>query len=399
MTDQQDWISRYDATMMHNFGLPKRIFVRGQGVHLWDADGNQYTDMFSGIAVTGLGQAHPAVVAAVAHQLATLGHTSNIFASQPQIALAERLARLATGGDPTKAARVYLGNSGTEANEAAFKATRLTGRTKLVAMDGSFHGRTMGSLALTSTAKYREPFEPLPGEVTFVPYGDSDALAAAVDDSTAAVVLETIQGESGVVVPPDGYLAQVREVTRKHGALLWVDEVQTGIGRCGEWLTSVADGLDPDLITVAKGLGNGVPIGACIAIGPAGELFTPSSHGSTFGGNPVAAAAGLAVLDVIEADGLLERSRSMGDYLSAVILGLGHPQVLGARGRGLLRAIELASEIGPQVADAMLDAGWIINAPRPTVLRLAPPLIVTAEVIDEFAVALVRTLDAVSGNG
>lgn len=354
--------------------------------------------MFSGIAVTGLGQAHPAVVSAVADQLATLGHTSNLFASPPQIALAERLAALATGGDPAKAARVYLGNSGTEANEAGFKATRLTGRTKLVAMEGSFHGRTMGSLALTSTAKYREPFEPLPGDVTFVPFGDAEALAAAVDDSTAAVVLETIQGESGVVVPPDGYLAQVRAVTRQHGALLWVDEVQTGTGRCGEWLTSVADGLEPDLITVAKGLGNGVPIGACLAIGPAGELFTPSSHGSTFGGNLVAAAAGLAVLDVIEADGLLERSRSMGEYLSGAVLGLGHRQVLGVRGRGLLRGIEIASEIAPQVADAILDAGWIINAPRPALLRLAPPLIVTTEVIDEFAAVLARTLDAVGGN-
>ena len=398
MTNQHDWVNRYDATMMHNFGLPKRVFVRGEGVYLWDADGNKYTDMFSGIAVTGLGQAHPAVVSAVADQLATLGHTSNLFASPPQIALAERLAALATGGDPAKAARVYLGNSGTEANEAAFKATRLTGRTKLVAMDGAFHGRTMGSLALTSTAKYREPFEPLPGDVTFVPFGDAEALAAAVDDSTAAVVLETIQGESGVVVPPDGYLAQVRAVTRQHGALLWVDEVQTGIGRCGEWLTSVADGLEPDLITVAKGLGNGVPIGACLAIGPAGELFTPSSHGSTFGGNPVAAAAGLAVLDVIEADGLLERSRSMGEYLSGAVLGLGHRQVLGVRGRGLLRGIEIASEIAPQVADAILDAGWIINAPRPALLRLAPPLIVTTEVIDEFAAVLARTLDAVGGN-
>lgn len=398
MTNQHDWVNRYDAIMMHNFGLPKRVFVRGEGVYLWDADGNKYTDMFSGIAVTGLGQAHPVVVSAVADQLATLGHTSNLFASPPQIALAERLAAIATGGDPAKAARVYLGNSGTEANEAAFKATRLTGRTKLVAMEGSFHGRTMGSLALTSTAKYREPFEPLPGDVTFVPFGDADALAAAVDDSTAAVVLETIQGESGVVVPPDGYLAQVRAVTRQHGALLWVDEVQTGIGRCGEWLTSVADGLEPDLITVAKGLGNGVPIGACLAIGPAGELFTPSSHGSTFGGNPVAAAAGLAVLDVIEADGLLERSRSMGEYLSAAVLGLGHRQVLGVRGRGLLRGIEIASEIAPQVADAILDAGWIINAPRPALLRLAPPLIVTTEVIDEFAAVLARTLDAVGGN-
>ncbi len=242
---QQDWLARYGEAMMHNFGTPKRVFVRGEGFHLWDDDGVQYTDMFSGIAVGGLGQAHPAVIEAVTRQLGTLGHISNLYASQPQIELAERLDGLATGGDPAKKARVYFANSGTEANEAAFKITRLTGRTRLVAMEGSFHGRTMGALALTATAKYREPFEPLPGEVSFVPYGDLAALEAAVDDQTAAVIVETIQGENGVVTPPEGFLAGVRAITREHGALMWVDEVQTGIGRCGEWLTSVADGLIP----------------------------------------------------------------------------------------------------------------------------------------------------------
>ncbi len=395
---QHDWLDRYQATLMNNFGMPKRVFVRGEGITLWDADGRSYTDMFSGIAVGGLGHAHPAITEAVSRQLGTLGHISNLFASPPQIELAERLATLATGGTANRNARVYFANSGTEANEAAFKITRLTGRTRLVAMEGSFHGRTMGALALTSTAQYREPFEPLPGEVTFVPYGDLDALAAAVDDQTAAVVLETIQGESGVTVPPDGFLHGARQITADHGALLWVDEVQTGIGRCGEWLTCVTDGGEPDLITLAKGLGNGVPIGACIALGPSAELLTPGSHGSTFAGNPISAAAGLAVLDVIEGEQLLARARAAGDYLVQAVLGMGHPQITGIRGRGLLRGIELANPIAAQAGEAMLDAGWIINAPRPGILRLAPPLIVSDSTIDEFCGVLGRILDQVSAH-
>lgn len=393
MDPQNDWLARYEQTMMHNFGTPKRVFVRGDGCYLWDADGRRYTDMFSGIAVGGLGHAHPAITSAVSGQLATLGHVSNLYASRPQIELAERLTRLAGGDRFGQQARIYFANSGTEANEAAFKITRLTGRTKLIAMQGSFHGRTMGALALTSTAKYREPFEPLPGEVVFVPYGDVDALAAAIDENTAAVVVETIQGENGVVVPPAEYLPQVRRLTREHGALLWVDEVQTGIGRCGQWFTSVADGLEPDLVTIAKGLGNGMPIGAVIALGPAGELFTPGSHGSTFAGNPISAAAGLAVLQTIEQDQLLHRANELGEYLAEAILGLGNPQIVEVRGRGLLRGIELATPSAPQLADAMLDAGWIINAPRPSVLRLAPPLVITTTIIDEFVAALGAVLD------
>lgn len=388
MGTQAEWLERYQRSMMHNFGMPKTVFVRGEGCSLWDTNGKRYTDMFSGIAVGGLGQAHPAVTQAVSTQLATLGHISNLFASIPQIELGERLADLATSGSPDREARVYFANSGTEANEAAFKITRLSGRTKIVAMEGSFHGRTMGSLALTSTAKYREPFEPLPGEVVFVPYGDLDAAARVVDEQTAAVIVETIQGESGVVCPPRGFLPGLRALTREHGALLWVDEVQTGIGRCGEWLTSVSDGLDPDLITLAKGLGNGIPIGACVAIGQAGELFTPGSHGSTFAGNPVAAAAGLAVLDTIENDGLLEQAHELGDHLVEGIAALQLGQIVEVRGRGLLRGIELTTDLASQVAETMLELGWIINAPRPNVLRLAPPLIVTSQIIDDFVETL-----------
>lgn len=388
MPTQTEWIKRYDHTMMHNFGKPKTVFVQGSGCYLQDADGNQYTDMFSGIAVGGLGHAHPAIVEAVTKQLSTLGHISNLFASEPQIELGERLADLATGGLIGKAARVYFANSGTEANEAAFKITRLTGRKKIVAMEGSFHGRTMGALALTSHAAYREPFEPLPGEVVFVPYGDLDAAAAAIDSDTAAVIVETIQGENGVVCPPEGFLSGLRQLASEQDALLWVDEVQTGIGRCGEWLTSVADGLDPDIITVAKGLGNGLPIAACIAIGPAGELFTPGSHGSTFAGNPVTAAAALAVLNTIVHEGLLAKAVDLGDQLVDAVMGLGLPQITEVRGRGLLRGVVLSSDIAPQVAQGMLDCGWIVNAPRPGVLRLAPPLIITPQIIGEFAQVL-----------
>lgn len=397
--DSQSWLNRYDETFMHNFGKPKCVFASGKGAELWDVDGKRYIDMFSGIAVGALGHAHPDVTRAITKQLETLGHISNIFASQPQIELAEKLAALATVNTDARAseasARVYFANSGTEANEAAFKITRLTGRKKIVAMEGSFHGRTMGALAITATEKYRKPFEPLPGDVEFVPYGDSDALATAVDDQTAAVVLEPIQGESGVVVPPEGFLSVAREISSTNGALLWVDEVQTGIGRCGEWFVSIAEGITPDLITVAKGLGNGFPVGACIAIGEAGQLFTPGSHGSTFSGNPVAAAAGLAVLDTIERDRLLGRVAEAGRLLSERLLALDDPRITEVRGRGLLLGVQFSAEIASALADGLLSAGWIVNAPRPTVLRLAPPLIVSDAQLVDFVAALAEQLEVV----
>jgi acetylornithine aminotransferase len=254
----------------------------------------------------------------------------------------------------------------------------------------------MGALALTHNPKYREPFMPLPGDVIFVPYGDTEALAAATDDQVAAIVLEPIQGENGVVVPPAGYLAAAREIADRNGALLWMDEVQTGMGRTGSWLVHVAEGVQADLVTIAKGLGNGFPIGACLASGPAVGLLGPGSHGSTFGGNPVAAIAGLAVIAVIERDGLLENATSMGEYLVESILGLGHPLITGVRGRGLLRGVTLAEPIAPAVADAALEAGFVINAPRPDVLRLAPPLVITAELLDTFLAALPGLLDGAS---
>jgi acetylornithine aminotransferase len=342
--------------------------------------------------VNCLGHAHPFVVSAVTSQLATLGHVSNFFGSAPQIALAEKLLSLFdTDG------KVFFTNSGTEANEAAFKITRKTGRTKIVSTVGAFHGRTMGALAITWKPAYREQFAPLPGDVTFVPYGDVAALAAAVDDETAAVVLEPIQGENGVVVPPDGYLQAARQITSEHGALLWIDEIQTGVGRTGDWFAFQAEGIKPDIVTLAKGLGAGIPIGACIGFGAAAELLQPGNHGTTFGGNPVASIAGLAVLTVIERDGLLANVNAVGNHLASSIVALDHPLIAGVRGRGLLLAIELTAPVSDQITALALEAGFIVNNPIPDAIRLAPPYILSKADADSFVAALAELLDQVEG--
>ena len=368
---------RYTEAVMNTFGPPKLTLVRGEGARVWDDTGKEYLDLLGGIAVNALGHGHPALVAAVTHQLETLGHVSNFFATEPQVALAERLLTLA--GRP---GRVFFTNSGAEANEAALKATRKTGRTHLVAAEESFHGRTMGALALTSKAAYREPFEPLPGDVTFVPYGDVDALAAVVTDETAAVVLEPLQGEAGVNVAPEGYLAAARRTTRDHGALLWLDEVQTGIGRTGRWFAAATGaGVEPDLVTLAKGLAGGIPIGACLAFGDAGTLLQPGNHGTTFGGNPVSAAAALAVLDTIADDGLLDHVSKLGEHLRA---GLAHEHVTEVRGEGLLIGISLDADVAAAVVQAAQDAGFIVNMCTPDRVRLAPPLVLTEQDADEF---------------
>jgi acetylornithine aminotransferase len=292
-------------------------------------------------------------------------------------------------------------NSGTEANEAAFKLTRQTGRTQIVATEGAFHGRTMGALALTAKEAYRQPFEPLPGEVTFVPYGDAEALAAAVTDGTAAVVLEPVQGEAGVVVPPRDYLARAREITSKHGALLWLDEIQTGIGRTGAWFAhqnpALADPMPaaPDIVTVAKGLAGGFPIGACIATGAAATLLGPGNHGTTFGGNPVAAAAGLAVIATIDKDGLLDRAAKLGQRLRDGLIA--EPRVTEVRGEGLLVGVDLAGEYSAEVAAAALAHGFIVNNPTPARLRFAPPLVLEESDVDDFLTALPAILDQATG--
>lgn len=377
------WQQRYEGALMNTFGTPRLKLERGEGVRVWDDTGREYVDLYAGIAVNALGHAHPAIVEAVTRQLQTLGHVSNFMASEPQLALAERLLSLL--GAP---GRVFFSNSGAEANEAALKLTRRTGRTHLVAATGSFHGRTMGALALTSKAAYREPFEPLPGHVTFVEYGDEAALAAAVTDETAAVVLEPIQGEAGVHVAPDGYLAAARDVTTAHGALLWLDEVQTGIGRTGAWFAHqlpFAAGAAPDVVTLAKGLGGGIPIGATVALGHAGGLLEPGNHGTTFGGNPVACAAALAVLDTIERDGLLEHVGRVGKRL-AEALG-DQAAVTDVRGHGLMLAADLDAEDAAAVVDAARDAGYLLNATGPSTLRFVPPLVITEAEVEAFVAA------------
>lgn len=369
------WQQHYSGSLINAFGMPSRELVRGEGVYLYDDQGTRYLDLLAGIATASLGHAHPAYVAALADQAATLSHVSNLFTSPNQIALAERLSAL-LGHD----AKVFLANSGTEANEAAFKVTRRTGRTRIIAAENSFHGRTMGALAITHKAAYREPFEPLPGDVTFVPFGDVEALTAAVDDTVAAVVLEPVQGEAGVIVPPDGYLAAAREITSRHGALLWLDEVQTGIGRSGAWFDHQREGIVPDLVTVAKGLGNGFPIGACLATGATADLIQPGMHGSTFGGNPLASRAALTVLGILEP--LLPQINAVGDQLAADLTGL--PGVVAVHGRGLLRGVQLEKPVGAAMVAAGLEAGFILNAARPDRIRLAPPLIITSDDLVPF---------------
>jgi acetylornithine aminotransferase len=384
----EELTGRYSRALMNTFGPPQRVLVRGEGCYVWDADGVRYLDLLGGLAVNALGHAHPLIVSAVTSQLATLGHVSNFFATPAQITLAERLLAL-LGAE----GRVFFTSSGTEANEAAFKATRRTGRTRIVSTVGAFHGRSMGALALTWKPAYRETFAPLPGDVTFVDYGDVDALEAAVDEEAAAFVVEPIQGENGVIEAPPGYLEAAREITARSGALLWVDEVQTGIGRTGEWFAHGRSGVVPDLVTVAKGLGSGFPVGACLAIGAAAELLGPGDHGTTFGGNPVAAVAGLATLAAIERDGLLEQVGRTGAHLAERVERLGHPLVNSVRGRGLLRAVELTQPVAPTVVRLALDAGFIVNATGPTTLRLAPPLILTTAQADTFVDALPTLLD------
>ncbi|WP_348636970.1 acetylornithine transaminase [Mycobacterium europaeum] len=376
--------------MMNNYGTPPLALAAGDGAVVTDVDGNTYLDLLGGIAVNVLGHRHPAVIEAVTHQLATLGHTSNLYASEPGIALAEELVAL-LGAEA--AVRVFFCNSGTEANEVAFKLSRLTGRTKLVAAQGGFHGRTMGSLALTGQPSKQAPFEPLPGFVTHVPYGDADALAAAVDDATAAVFLEPIMGEGGVVVPPEGYLSAARDITSRHGALLVLDEVQTGMGRTGTFFAHQHDGITPDVVTMAKGLGGGLPIGACLAVGPAAELMTPGLHGSTFGGNPVCAAAARAVLRVIADQDLVRHAEVLGKAVRHGIESVNHPLVDHVRGRGLLQGMVLTAPRAKDAESAARDAGFLVNAAAPDVIRLAPPLIVTEAQLETFVAALPAILD------
>ena len=387
--------ARWQTSMMNNYGTPPITLVRGSGAEVWDADGRRYLDLLGGIAVNALGHAHPAVVEAVTTQVATLGHTSNLYITEPPLALAERLRELIDpSGGAAGTARVLFCNSGTEAVEAAFKIARRTGRPGLVAAEGAFHGRTMGALALTGQPAKRTPFEPLPAGVTHVPYGDVAALDAAVGTDTAAVFLEPIMGEAGVIVPPPGYLRAAREITTARGALLVLDEVQTGIGRTGAWFAYQSAGVVPDVVTLAKGLGGGLPIGACIGIGAAGALLEPGEHGTTFGGNPVCCAAALAVLDTIASDGLLEQVNLVGKMITAGIEELRHPLVRDVSGAGLHIGIGLAEPVAAALTTAARDAGFLLNNAVPDRLRLAPPLVLTQAQAGEFLAALPAILEA-----
>ncbi|NUS93941.1 MAG: acetylornithine transaminase [Nocardia sp.] len=382
---------RWSNVMMRNYATPEVVLTRGTGAVVYDADGNRYVDFVGGIAVNSLGHAHQAILSAVMDQLGTLGHVSNLYGSEPVIELAERLLGHFGDGD----GRAFFCNSGTEANEAAFKIARLTGRRKIIACDAAFHGRTMGALALTGQPAKRAPFEPMPPGVVHIPYGDTRILERAVDSDTAAVFLEPMLGESGVVVPPMDYLVRAREITARAGALLILDEVQTGIGRTGKMFAHQSFGITPDVITLAKGLGAGLPIGAVLATGPAAELFTPGLHGTTFGGNPVCAAAALAVLRTLEEDGLLEHVESVGKRLSDGIAVLEHPLIADVRGAGLLIGIGLTDPVAPQVEARARAAGYLVNPAKPDVIRLAPPLVLTETQADNLVLDLPGILDDV----
>ena len=385
-----EWLARYSSSLIGVFGTPQRVLVRGAGCLVWDADGNEYLDLLGGIAVNALGHAHPFVTSVISSQLATLGHVSNFFTSPTQIALAEKLLALTSAPAGSK---VFFANSGTEAVEAAFKLARRNAgtdespRTKIIALEGAFHGRTMGALALTAKEAYRAPFEPLPAGVVHVPFGDVDALRSAIDETVAAVFLEPIQGEAGVRPLPAGYLQAAREATAQAGALLILDEVQTGIGRTGKWLASEDAGIVPDAVTLAKGLGGGFPIGALITFGEqASSLLTAGQHGTTFGGNPVATAAALATLHALESQKILENVREVGEYLRSALAAV--DGVTEVRGEGLLIGFDLDADVAPALVAAGLTNGFIVNSPGPRTIRLAPPLILTTEQADRFIQAL-----------
>ena len=384
--------TRWQAAMMDNYGTPPLALVRGSGAEVWDADGRRYLDLVGGIAVNALGHAHPAVIEAVTQQISTLGHTSNLYITEPPLALAEKLLELID-----QPGRVLFCNSGAEANEAAFKMARRTGRPKIIAAENAFHGRTMGALALTGQQPKRTPFEPMTPGVTHVPYGDAAALDAAVDADTAAVFLEPILGEAGAVNPPEGYLKAAREITAARGALLVLDEVQTGIGRTGSWFAFQQAGVVPDVVTLAKGLGGGLPIGACVGLGAAGDLLEPGQHGTTFGGNPVCAAAALAVLRTIADQGVLEHVNLVGKHIATAVEELRHPLVREVSGAGLLIGIGLTKPVSTAVAAAAREGGFLVNNAVPDRVRLVPPLVLTEEQAGEFLAALPKFLDAADG--
>ncbi|TFC32428.1 acetylornithine transaminase [Cryobacterium sp. TMT2-42-4] len=379
-----DWRERFSAAMMHTIAPPLAMLVRGKGCYVWDDEGTKYLDFLAGIAVNSLGHAHPALVAAVTDQVGRLAHVSNYFASPPQLKLAERLKRLTGAG---QAGRVYFCNSGAEANEAAFKLARLNtdggSRTRILSLHDSFHGRTMGALALSGKPAMREPFLPVPEGVEHI-HATLEGLDAAIDETVAALFLEPVQGEAGVVDLPAGFLRRARELCTRNGVLLILDEVQTGAGRTGEWFAYQYDGIQPDALTLAKGIGGGLPIGALITFGAASELFQRGQHGSTYAGNPLVTAAANAVLGAIEADGLVANAARRGEQLREILAGFGSPLIGEVRGRGLLLGVGLTEPVATRLAAAAQSNGLIVNAANESTIRLAPPLIVGDDELADF---------------
>jgi acetylornithine aminotransferase len=370
--------TRWSKSVQNNYGKPALTLVKGKGIVVTDADGKSYLDFLGGIATNILGHAHPAIVSAVTKQVATLSHVSNFYAHPKAIELAEKLTAMT--GD--KSAKVFFCQSGAEANEAALKLSRRTGKVRIVAAQGAFHGRTMGALSLTGQPSKREPFLPLIKGVKHVPFGDIEAMRKAVSKKTAMVIMEPIMGEAGVIVPPADYLQQLRQLCDKNGSLLVIDAVQTGMGRTGDWFGYEYSGITPDVITLAKGLGGGLPLGAMIALGKAAELFQPGDHGSTFGGNPVTTAAGLAAIQFIESKGILRKVEMQGAHLIQELALI--PGVKEVRGAGLLLGIELEKLKASDVSDSMRAAGVLVNAANATTIRIAPALIVTDAQITKF---------------
>ena len=389
--DMTDWLARYRTAMMGSSPTPLALLTHGEGAWVWDSEGKKYLDFLAGIAVNSLGHAHPALVDAVTRQVGTLVHVSNYFATEPQIELAERLRRITGAGDR---GRVYFCNSGAEAIEAALKLSRLNrGRTRVLALVNSFHGRTMGALSLTGKAALRDPFEPL---VPGVEHIDSTlaALEAALDDTVAALILEPIKGEAGVVELPDGYLEGARELTRKHGTLLIIDEIQTGMGRTGAWFSFQRQGIVPDAVAIAKGVAGGLPLGALVTFGEASDLFAAGQHGSTFGGNPLVTATANAVIAEIERAGLVENAKVRGGEIRTAITAMGSPLVAEIRGAGLLLGVGLTAPVASVVSAKAMELGLIVNAANDTTVRLAPPLIIGDAEVAEFVTLFRQALEA-----
>lgn len=381
--------TRWETVFQKNYGTPKINIVSGKGCYVITDEKRHYLDFIGGIATNILGQAHPTIVKAVRKQIGVLGHVSNLYASSASMELAEKLIEM-TGRED---ARIFFCNSGAEANEAALKLSRKTGRSRVVSTIGSFHGRTMGALSLTGQPEKRDMFAPIIKRIKYVPYGDIAAMKSAVNRKTAMVIIEPIQGENGVITPPAGYLKALREICDANGTLLVIDAIQTGMGRTGFWFGYEHEEITPDVITLAKGLGGGLPLGAMIAIGPASHLLKPGEHGSTFGGNPVSCAAGLAAIREVEKKALNEKALEMGEFLKSELIKI--EGVTEVRGRGLLLGIALEQDWAKEIANFLLAKGVLVNAPNVNTIRIAPPLIVTKAECAKF----VKIFAEVMANG